>query len=98
MAVMRIQRRRFPSMEDNITFHGRLLLPSPEEVRQADRVHQVPAQWRPQPPHLDPSPQGVIRRLHRRALALTERIVAVYAEFGLTEPEFDLLATLRRAG
>lgn len=49
-------------------------------------------------PDLDVSPQGVIGRLHRLAARLTEELVAVYAQFGLGEGEFDVLATLRRAG
>lgn len=64
----------------------------------SDHVDRIQEQWRRERPDLDPSPQGVIGRVHRLGLALTERIVAVYAEHGLTEPEFDLLATLRRAG
>ena len=40
----------------------------------------------------------MIGRLHRLAARLTEELVAVYAEFGLGEGEFDVLATLRRAG
>jgi DNA-binding MarR family transcriptional regulator len=49
-------------------------------------------------PELDVSPQGVIGRLHRLAAQLTEELVAVYRKHGLTEGEFDVLATLRRAG
>jgi len=56
------------------------------------------AQWREARPDLDVSPQGVIGRLHRLALRLTEELVEVYAQFGLGEGEFDVLATLRRAG
>lgn len=63
-----------------------------------DHVSAIQADWRRERPDLDPSPQGVIGRLHRVALALTDRLVEVYARFDLTEPEFDLLATLRRAG
>lgn len=63
-----------------------------------DRIAEIQAAWRRERPDLDPSPQGVIGRLHRVALELTERLVAVYAEFGLSEGEFDVLATLRRAG
>jgi hypothetical protein len=44
------------------------------------------------------STPGVIGRLHRLAARLTDELVAVYAEHGLTEGEFDVLATLRRAG
>lgn len=63
-----------------------------------DRVAEIQEEWRRERPDLDPSPQGVIGRLHLVALELTERLVAVYGEFGLSEGEFDVLATLRRAG
>lgn len=63
-----------------------------------DRVAEIQQAWRRERPDLDPSPQGVIGRLHRVALELTKHLVAVYGEFGLTEGEFDVLATLRRAG
>ena len=63
-----------------------------------DHVGRVMAQWHDQRPDLDVSPQGVIGRLHRLGARLTEELVAVYAEFGLGEGEFDVLATLRRAG
>jgi DNA-binding MarR family transcriptional regulator len=63
-----------------------------------DHVGRIMAQWRAERPDLDPSPQGVIGRLHRLAARLTEELVAVYAEFGLGEGEFDVLATLRRTG
>ena len=55
-------------------------------------------QWGRERPDLDVSPQAVIARLHRIAGALTEALVAVYAEHGLGEGEFDVLATLRRSG
>ncbi len=63
-----------------------------------DHVDRIQAQWRRERPDLDPSPQGVIGRLHRLAHALTDELTAVYAQFGLSEAEFDLLATLRRSG
>lgn len=63
-----------------------------------DRVARIQAEWRIARPDLDPSPQGVIGRLHRIAQALTAELTRVYADFDLSEPEFDLLATLRRAG
>ncbi|AEI11466.1 MULTISPECIES: MarR family winged helix-turn-helix transcriptional regulator [Cellulomonas] len=63
-----------------------------------DRLDLVQAAWRRERPDLDPSPQGVIGRLHRVAGHLTEHLVAVYREHGLTEGDFDVLATLRRAG
>lgn len=70
---------------------------SPDE-RDLDHVGRIMAQWRRERPDLDPSPQGVIGRLHRLAARLTEELVAVYAEYGLGEGEFDVLATLRRSG
>jgi DNA-binding MarR family transcriptional regulator len=63
-----------------------------------DHVARVMAQWRRARPDLDPSPQGVIARLHRVGMRLTDELVAVYAEHGLGEGEFDVLATLRRQG
>ena len=63
-----------------------------------DHVDVVQAQWRRVRPDLDVAPLGVIGRLHRVAAALTERLVETYAQFGLSEAEFDLLATLRRSG
>lgn len=68
------------------------------EKRDLDHVGRIMAQWKQQRPDLDVSPQGVIGRLHRLAIRLTEELVAVYGEYGLGEGEFDVLATLRRAG
>lgn len=67
-------------------------------AQHSDHVDWISEQWRRERPDLDTSPVEVIGRLHRLALALTAEIVAVYADFGLSEPEFDLLASLRRAG
>lgn len=62
-----------------------------------DNVDLIEQQWRRARPDLDPSPQGVIGRLHRVGLAVTARLTPVFAEYGLTEAEFDLLAALRRS-
>ena len=63
-----------------------------------DRAAQIVEQWRVERPDLDPTPFLVIGRLHRVAAALTTELVRVYAEHGLGEGEFDVLATLRRQG
>ena len=63
-----------------------------------DHVDLIQEQWRRERPDLDASPSGVIGRIHRLALALTDELTAVYAQFGLSEAEFDLLAALRRSG
>src|ERR1700752_2422136 len=69
----------------------------PQE-RDLDHVGRIMARWHRERPDVDVSPQGVIGRLHRLAARLTEELVAVYAESGLGEGEFDVLATLRRSG
>jgi DNA-binding MarR family transcriptional regulator len=66
--------------------------------RDLDHVGRIMELWRRERPDLDPAPQGVIGRLHRVGARLTEELVAVYGTFGLGEGEFDVLATLRRAG
>jgi DNA-binding MarR family transcriptional regulator len=68
------------------------------EQRDLDHVGRIMELWRRERPDLDPAPQGVIGRLHRVGARLTEELVAVYGTFGLGEGEFDVLATLRRAG
>lgn len=64
----------------------------------SDRVARIQQAWARERPDLDVRPQGVIGRLHRLAGHLTEQLCAVYRRYGLTEGEFDVLATLRRAG
>ena len=63
-----------------------------------DHVDLVRAAWQRERPDLDVRPQGVVGRLHRLANALTGELVAVYRQHGLSEGEFDVLATLRRSG
>jgi DNA-binding MarR family transcriptional regulator len=63
-----------------------------------DRVARIQDQWRRERPELDTSPVGVIGRLHRLAGHLTEELLPVYRRFGLGEGDFDVLASLRRAG
>lgn len=63
-----------------------------------DRVAQIMAEWARERPDLDIAPQAIIGRLHRLANHLTDDLVAVYGRFDLSEGEFDVLATLRRAG
>ncbi len=63
-----------------------------------DHVARIQAEWARERPDLDVGPQGVIGRLHRLANHLTEQLLVVYRRFGLGEGDFDVLATLRRAG
>jgi len=63
-----------------------------------DRVGRIQAEWARERPDLDVRPQGVFGRLHRLGAALTEELTVVFREHGLGEGDFDVLATLRRAG
>jgi len=55
-------------------------------------------QWRSERPDLDRSPMGVAGRIARAAALLQEGIDEELGRHGLTGPEFDVLATLRRTG
>ncbi len=101
-AVTTIQSQRLSSTEVTLSYReGKIVHVANDDVplnNPLDRVAQIQMEWRRERPDLDPSPQGVIGRLHLIGVELTERLVAVYGEFGLSEGEFDVLATLRRAG
>lgn len=65
---------------------------------QPDHVGRILAQWRRERPDLDVSPLGVVGRLHRLANALDVELRAIFAEAGLSDGDFDVLASLRRSG
>ncbi|WP_433674581.1 MarR family winged helix-turn-helix transcriptional regulator [Microbacterium gorillae] len=69
-----------------------------EDPRDEDRVDRILAEWRRERPDLDTTPQAVIGRLHRLAMILDRAIDDEFARFGISQGEFDVLATLRRAG
>lgn len=63
-----------------------------------DLVSTIVEQWRTERPDLDASPIAVIGRLSRVSRFVTDDLVEVYRRFGLSEGEFDIVATLRRSG
>jgi DNA-binding MarR family transcriptional regulator len=63
-----------------------------------DGVDLIAAQWAIERPDLDIGPTLVIGRLHRAAELLDQRLRPVFAEAGLGNGDFDVLASLRRAG
>lgn len=65
---------------------------------QQDAVDTILAQWKRERPDLDCSPMGPIGRLKRCAALLEQRLESAFTEFELSTWEFDMLATLRRAG
>ena len=66
--------------------------------RTADAVEAILEQWQRERPDLDLAPMGTIGRLKRCAALVQRRLDGTFAEFGMTAWEFDVLATLRRAG
>lgn len=66
--------------------------------RNGDAVDSILAQWHRERPDLDVSPMGVIGRLKRCAALVQQQLDATFAEFDMSGWEFDMLATLRRAG
>jgi len=67
-------------------------------VSEPDHVDRILADWARERPDLDASPIGVIGRLHRLAIRITEELETVFRRHGLGEGDFDVLAALRRAG
>jgi DNA-binding MarR family transcriptional regulator len=63
-----------------------------------DHVDGILAQWHRERPDLDPSPIGLIGRLHRLADVLNVELRTVFAEAGLGDGDIDILVTLRRNG
>ena len=63
-----------------------------------DAVDRITAQWRRARPDLDPTPMEVIGRITRLAALIQRELERVFAEHGLAGGDFDVLATLRRAG
>lgn len=56
------------------------------------------AQWAIERPDVDFSPQGIIGRLSRLDDAVRAELRSVFAEYGISDGDFDVLATLRRSG
>lgn len=61
-----------------------------------DRIDRVLADWHRLRPDLDFSPVGVVARLRRVRAHLDLALEAVYADYGLTGPDFEAIVILRR--
>ncbi|SDK78520.1 DNA-binding transcriptional regulator, MarR family [Glycomyces sambucus] len=68
------------------------------QVMQRDDVADMVVQWRRERPDLDSSPMLVVGRLFRLAEGFDRRLRPPFAEAGLGNGDFDVLAALRRAG
>lgn len=67
-------------------------------VASSDAVDRITEQWHRERPDLDTEPMAVFGRIYRLARAMGDRVEQVYGRFGIGRGEFDVLATLRRAG
>lgn len=64
-----------------------------------DRAARAVAQWRRERPELAVEPMLALGRLSEAASLIGQgRLAPLFARFGLQRGEFDVLATLRRAG
>lgn len=63
-----------------------------------DAVDTILAQWRRERPDLDLTPMAVIGRLGRAAALMQRELDRAFSAFDIGRGEFDVLATLRRAG
>lgn len=64
-----------------------------------DRASRAVAQWKTEFPDLALEPMEMLGRLRESAAVITrDYMIPVFAEFGLQDGEFDVLAALRRSG
>ena len=68
------------------------------DMAERDLVDAALDSWSRQRPDLKVQPVAVVMRVNRLAAHFQAELDAVFAEFGLSNPSFELLATLRRAG
>ncbi|AGL46298.1 MarR family transcriptional regulator [Pseudomonas aeruginosa] len=66
--------------------------------RLPDAVDVILEQWKRERPDLDAAPMGPIGRIKRCAALLEQQLESAFVESELCLWEFDMLATLRRAG
>ncbi|MEU4218638.1 MarR family transcriptional regulator [Actinoplanes sp. NPDC026623] len=67
-------------------------------MAQPDGVDRITEQWRDERPDLDTTAMAVFGRIFRLSRIAGDEMERVYAGHGIGRPEFDVLATLRRAG
>lgn len=63
-----------------------------------DHVDRILQQWHRERPELDTQGMGILGRIYRLAAAARGAMERTFAEHGITGPDFDVLATLRRNG
>jgi DNA-binding MarR family transcriptional regulator len=63
-----------------------------------DGIDKIIEQWAVERPDLDTRAMAVFGRIFRLSRLAGDEMEMAYAAFGIGRPEFDVLATLRRAG
>lgn len=63
-----------------------------------DHVNNILKQWQRERPDLNVAPMGTLGRLKRLNHYLMRAMEKTWAEYGLNDSSFDVLATLRREG
>lgn len=69
-----------------------------ERADRGDHVDRLRRQWARELPDLDTEPMAILGRAYRLSNLVRGSIEATFAGFGLDRGEFDVIATLRRAG
>lgn len=72
--------------------------PQAKKAIRQDFIDMILDKWAQERPDLDVSPMGVIGRISRACRVLEKEIANSFSGYGLNYGEFDVLATLRRAG
>ncbi|CAM5592611.1 MarR family winged helix-turn-helix transcriptional regulator [Streptomyces canus] len=67
-------------------------------AQRKDAVDTIIDQWAAVRPDLDTRAMEVFGRIYRLSRAMGDRAEKAYAPYGISRGEFDVLATLRRAG
>lgn len=63
-----------------------------------DTVAAIVDQWRQERPDLDPDPMLIVARIGRLAETIDAQLRPTFADAGLGNGDFDVLAALRRSG
>lgn len=69
-----------------------------ERPQRTDPVDAIIDQWAAVRPDLDTKAMEVFGRIFRLSRTMGDRMERAYAPYGISRGEFDVLATLRRAG
>lgn len=73
-------------------------MPVRRSASPVDHVDELRSQWAAELPDLDTAPMSILGRVYRISRLVAPEIERLFAGYGIDRGEFDVLATLRRAG